>query len=64
MSPGALRAALWEALVQRAKALHNAAVLGQRRTTKQTAARIERLADEMNVLARATNLFARERTKP
>lgn len=64
MSPGEIRAALWEALIQRAEALHNLAVLGQRRATKQSAARIERLADELSVLARAINLLARRRAKP
>jgi hypothetical protein len=64
MSPGAIRAALWEALVQRAEAFHNVAVLGQRRATMQTASRLERLAGELNVLSRAINLLARGRTKP
>ena len=64
MSPDEIRAALWEALIQRAEALHNVAVFGQRRATKQTAARLERLADELSVLARAINLLARRRAKP
>ena len=64
MSPGGIRAALWEMLVQRAEALHNVAVLGQRRATKQTAARLERLADELSVLSRAINLLAGRRAKP
>lgn len=63
MSPGAIRTALWETLIQRAEALHDVAILGQRRATKQTAARLERLADELSVLARAINLLARERAK-
>ncbi len=63
MSPGKIRAALWEALIQRAEGFHNVAVLGQRRATKQTAARLERLADELSVLARAINLLARRRAK-
>lgn len=64
MSPRALRAALWEALVQRAEALHNLTVLGQRRATTHTAARLEQLADELSVLARAIHLCGRRRTKP
>lgn len=58
MSPGEIRAALWEAFIQRAEALHNVAVLGQRRATKRTAGQLERLADELGILARAINLLA------
>lgn len=57
MSPGEIRAALWDALIQRAEAFHNVAVMGQRRATTQTAARLERLADELSVLSRAINLL-------
>lgn len=63
MSPGEIRAALWEALIQRAEGLHNVAVLGQRRATKQTATRLERLADELSILARAISLLARRQAR-
>ena len=64
MSPQAIRAALWDTMIQHAEKLHKVAVLGQRRTTQKTAARLERLADELSVLARAINLLARRRTEP
>lgn len=64
MSPSALRAALWEALIEHAEAFHTVAVVGQRRATTQTTARLERLAEELSVLARVINLLARGRTKP
>jgi hypothetical protein len=64
MRPGRIRGTLWELLLQRAEAFHNVAVLGQRRATMQTAARLERLASELSVLSRAIILLARGRTKP
>jgi len=63
MSAEAIRAGLWDALIQHAETLHHVAVLGQRRATKQTAARLERLANELSVLARAISLLARRRAK-
>lgn len=52
MSLGGIRSALWEALIQRAEALHGGEVLGKR------------LASEAFALSRVINLLGRRRTKP
>lgn len=63
MSRDTIRAALWDALIEHAEVLHQVAILGQRRATKRTAAQLERLADELGIMARAINLLARRGLK-
>lgn len=58
------RAALWQAMVERAEALHDATVLGQRRTNARAARRIQGLAEGLAVLARAIDLLNEGHAKP
>lgn len=62
VSAPAASEALWTALVARAEALHDSAVVGQRRASARTAARLARLADEIATLARAAQMVGDKRT--
>ena len=58
MSPKrAMRDGLWEAIVVRTEALHDAAVLGQRTANLRNARKLARLASEIATLAEAAVLM-------
>lgn len=64
MSIAKARAALWQAMVERAEKLHDATVLGQRHTDARAARRIQGIAEGLAVLARAVDLLNEGRVKP
>lgn len=59
MSPAKLRDALWEAMIERAEALHDLVVTSQRRGSVNAAARIEVLAGDLRALARVAAMRAK-----
>lgn len=56
-----VRAALWQAIVERAEALHDDAVTGQRRARSTSAARLGATAQDIATLARAVVLMSSKR---
>ncbi|GIK50994.1 MAG: hypothetical protein BroJett013_36910 [Alphaproteobacteria bacterium] len=64
MSIAKTRGVLWQAMVERAEALHDATVLGQHRADARAARRIQGLAEGLAVLARAIDLLNEGHAKP